>query len=304
MEKLLSSKNDTRKGGERLAKALGWFSVGLGVAEIAFPRALERFIGVRRQPVLLPALGFRELISGIGILATKRPAGWIWSRVAGDAMDLSLLAGADICRENDKARRKTAFANVLGVTALDIIAAVSLTRSSSKGTEEVVQTITIGRSPKELYQFWRTLENLPRVMPELEQVRETELRRSHWVARWPGGRTAEWDAEITSDRPNESISWRTLPNSRVAHTGRVHFTPAPGDRGTIVRVELTYHAPTGSPGRRLLQLFGQAPEQKIQTDLYRLKQIIETGTVTTTEGQPAGRGSSISKLYDWGTVRG
>src|SRR5689334_11270323 len=82
------------KGTERLAKTLGWVGIGLGVAEIAAADRLAGLVGVRPQPRLLPALGLREVISGIGIIAQRRPTGWMWSRVAGDAIDLALLGAA------------------------------------------------------------------------------------------------------------------------------------------------------------------------------------------------------------------
>src|SRR5919199_826852 len=81
-------------GREILAKGLGLFSVGLGLAEIFAARELARLIGVKNRPTIFAALGARELLSGIGILAQRRPAGWLWSRVMGDIMDLSLLGVA------------------------------------------------------------------------------------------------------------------------------------------------------------------------------------------------------------------
>jgi uncharacterized membrane protein len=69
-------------------------------------------------------------------------------------------------------------------------------------------------------------------------------------------------------------------------------------------VEMEYRPPGGGIGAMIAKLFGRAPEQEVQIDLYRFKQIMETGQVTTTEGQPAGRSSSTSPLYDGGTTRG
>ena len=84
-----------RRDGERLAEALGWFSVGIGVATLMAPRPVARMIGVSDgEPGrwLLRLVGLRELVSGLGILNHRRPTGWLWGRVAGDAMDLGLLA--------------------------------------------------------------------------------------------------------------------------------------------------------------------------------------------------------------------
>ena len=300
-----SSRDGTTKssGPEQFAKGLGWFSIALGLTKVVMPRALARFIGVRPQPVLLPALGLREITSGIGILAQRQPTMWVWSRVVGDAMDLALLGAARMDRHNDEERIDLAAAAVAGATALDLLCALLLTRQP-KAMEQTVNTITIQRSPEEIFAFWRELENLPRVMPDVRSVRRTGERRSHWVARGPGGKQIEWEAEITEERPNELISWRSLPGADADNSGTVSFRRAPGDRGTIVRVEMRYRLPGGSLGAAISRLVLQAPGQKTQLDLYRLKQIMETGQVTTTEGQPAGRPSSTSSLYDHGTTRG
>jgi uncharacterized membrane protein len=296
-------KQDDR-GTERLAKALGWFGVGLGVAEIAASRSLGRAIGVPPQPRLFPALGMRELISGIGILAQRRPAGWVWSRVAGDAIDFALLGAAATSDRSDAGRLRVASSALAAVTLLDLICAVCLSRQPSQEIKRIVQTITINRSREELFAFWRNLENLPRVMGDIETVRQTGPNHSHWVVRGPGGKKLQWDAEVTDEQPNEYISWRAGANHVLNHRGTVRFVTAPGDRGTIVRVEMSYRPLGGTVRRGLLKIFGQAPEDKIQLDLYRMKQMVETGVVMTTKGQPAARPSSTSTLYDWGTTRG
>ena len=83
--------------GAALSSALGWFGIGLGVAEIVAPASLARLIGVRptdRNLGVMRAMGVREITSGLGILAQPRSAGWVWSRTAGDVMDLTLLQRA------------------------------------------------------------------------------------------------------------------------------------------------------------------------------------------------------------------
>ena len=129
------------------------------------------------------------------------------------------------------------------------------------------------------YGFWRRLENLPRFMEHLQAVRVIDDRRSHWRARAPAGTTVEWDAEIIEDRPNELIVWRSLDGADVPNTGSVRFTPAPGGRGTEVRVELRYDPPGGALGALVAKLFGEEPGQQVGGDLRRLKQVMETGEV-------------------------
>lgn len=153
----------------------------------------------------------------------------------------------------------------------------------------VERVFTIDRSPDELYSFWRQLENLPRFMKHLERVDVLDERRSHWVARGPAGTRIEWDAEIIEDAPNQRITWRSLEGADVENDGSIHFYPAPGDRGTEVRVSLAYVPPAGKLGATIAKLFGENPEQQVRDDLRRFKSLMEAGEIPTTEGQPSGR---------------
>ncbi|HTK88473.1 MAG TPA: SRPBCC family protein [Nitrospiraceae bacterium] len=290
---------------ERLARGLGWFSIGLGLAEVAMPRAIAKLVGVRSDHrMLIRTLGVREIASGIGILTQRKPAESVWSRVGGDAIDLLCLGAAFTSSTAKSGRVAAATAAVVGVTVLDVLCAQQLSRNGrSNGGVHHKKSITIHRPPEELYRYWHDLQNLPRFMKHLESVRVTGEGRSHWIAQAPGGMTVEWDAEITEDRPNELIAWRTLEGSDVDHSGSVRFKQAPGRRGTVMKVELHYNAPGGSLGTAIVTLFGEEPGQRIQDDMRRFKQVMETGEVMTTEGQPAGRASSTSWKYDQ-AVRG
>ncbi len=106
-----------------LATFLGLFSIGLGLAEALSPRRMANVTGVR-SPGILRAYGLREMAAGAGILGSKRPAFWLWSRVAGDVMDLATLGAsyAD-ASASDRAKISLSAAAVLGVTALDVICA-------------------------------------------------------------------------------------------------------------------------------------------------------------------------------------
>lgn len=192
---------------------------------------------------------------------------------------------------------------------------------------QVKQAITITDAPEELYRFWRDLQNLPRFMKHLESVTTEQMigrtagdrasmgatsqpvgrsaggSRSHWVAKAPAGTTVEWDAEITEDRPNELIAWRSLEGADVDSAGTVRFEQLPGGRGTVVKLEMDYRPPAGALGAGIAKLFGEDPEWQVKEGLRRFKQLMETGEVMTTEGQPAGRDSSTSRKYD-GAVRG
>ncbi len=149
-------------------------------------------------------------------------------------------------------------------------------------------SITVNRPADDAYRFWRDFENLPRFMFHLESVRVSGERRSHWIARAPLGRTVQWDAEIVEDRPGEVVAWRSAAGATVPNSGSVRFTPAPGGRGTEVRVEIDYSLPGGKLGAAVAKLFGEEPEQQVRDDLRRFKQVLEAGEVTRSEGSPLG----------------
>jgi uncharacterized membrane protein len=281
------------RGEAALAQGLGWFSVGLGLVELLAPRQVARFLGLRdERPLLLRALGARELASGLAIFTRRRPAAALWSRVVGDVIDLSLLgrALADPCNAHD--RLAGAVAAVMGVTALDVAAATTLTRAAPRVRAlRIVKSIAINRTPAECYAAWRRLEHLPRFMSQLEVVRVFDGRRSHWVARGPAGTTVEWDAEIVRDEPDALIAWRSLGGGDVDTRGSVVFAQRSGGHGTIVRVAMEYAPPAGRLGALVARLFVVAPEQQVKEDLRRFKRLLETGEVPTTEGQPSCRRS-------------
>lgn len=143
----------------------------------------------------------------------------------------------------------------------------------------VDQTITISKNPREVYRFWRNLENLPRFMRHLECVKEIDNKHSHWVAKAPAGRVVEWRAEIINEVENKLIGWRSLPGSDVDNAGSVQFAETPDGSGTEVKIELQYNAPGGLLGAWLAKLFGEEPSQQIAADLRRLKRLLETGVV-------------------------
>lgn len=155
---------------------------------------------------------------------------------------------------------------------------------------EVVKSLTVNRPPEELYRFWRNFENLPTAMRHLESVTVRDDRRSHWAVKGSAGTRVEWDAEIVNEKANQLIAWRSCEGSDIDHWGVVRFVSAPGGRGTQVRVELEYEPVGGTFGSTVAKLFGEEPGRQIGDDLRRFKQLMETGEVPTTEGQPTGKG--------------
>jgi uncharacterized membrane protein len=277
-------------GDDPLMRGLGWLSVGLGIPPLVTPGGFGRALGVGDAPRHRAAaafVGVRELAAAAGLLGQENPI-WLWSRVGGDLMDLTMLAIA--LKNHDgrgPSRTAAATAAVAGITGLDVYAAV--TRSRKPVPMEVHGTTTVARSPQETYDLWRRLEGLPRFMAHVDEVRTIGNGRTHWRVSAPLDISVEWDAEIIDDVAAEHISWRSVEEADIRNAGDVRFEPAPGGRGTEVHVTLTYDMPGGKLGGTVSRLYGEDPRQQLDDDLRRFKQVAETGEVVRSEGAPGGK---------------
>ena len=145
--------------------------------------------------------------------------------------------------------------------------------------EKVEKTITICRPPAEIYQFWRQLEKLPRVMKNLKRVEPIDSQRSHWVAKGPLGPDVEWDAEIINERENEMIAWRSLHGGDIDTAGSIHFKPSSREGCTDIVLSMKYNPPAGKAGAQVASWLGEGLEQKLEEDLHRLKELMESGAL-------------------------
>jgi uncharacterized membrane protein len=148
-------------------------------------------------------------------------------------------------------------------------------------------SVLVNCSPQEAYRFWRDFENLPRFMNRLQSVSVLENGRSQWIAIGPKGRPIRWYAEISGDRENESIAWRSLPDSDVAVDAEVKFKQASAGRGTLISARIAYSALPGTSGA-LARFLNKGVNFFLRQDLRRLEAIMESGEIPTTEGQPHG----------------
>lgn len=149
---------------------------------------------------------------------------------------------------------------------------------STAGTSETglsfENTLTINRSPREVYEFWRNFGNLPRFMNHLESVLITGPTTSHWKAKTPVGVSLEWDAEMTEDTP-ERISWHSVGNADVPNDGTVEFRENPGGTTTELKVTINYYPPAEPVGKAAAQVLKGITEKQIEEDLMQFKSIIE-----------------------------
>jgi hypothetical protein len=122
----------SQQSAQTLAQGLGWFSIGLGLAELLAPRSLTRALGMQGHETLVQAYGLREIATGIGILSSNQPAPWVWGRVGGDALDISSLMPG-LSEDNPRQHNVgLAIAAVAGVTVLDVICAQALSANAAQ----------------------------------------------------------------------------------------------------------------------------------------------------------------------------
>ena len=158
-----------------------------------------------------------------------------------------------------------------------------MAQQQNHGTD-VRRSITILKSPAELYQAWRQPENLVRFVAGAKSVDVLDDTHLKWVAEIPGLGPEAWTMEIINDQEDALISWRTTDNPRIDQEGTVQFLPAPRDLGTEVRLQVTTRVPGGPTAHAAAKLLGRSPEDYLVRTLHSFKQLVETGELATNQG--------------------
>lgn len=282
---------------QQTARALGWFSIGLGLTELCMPDRLARAIGFRRSPLWLQVMGVREIAAGIGILAAQRPgAGHLQWRVAGDAIDLALLASAWRPARREGERLSVATAAVLGVTVLDVLATRKLAReSAAREPLELRASIGLEEQPDAVYRALRDPSNLTQYFGHAQDIELAGRDAFQLTTHVPFGGSSRWHARIVEDVPSRRIAWETLPESLLHIRAQVELSEQPGQRGTLLRATVAIQPTAAKLVAPLARMLGKAPDKWLMTQLRRFRQYIETGEIATTQGQPSGRRSLLSR---------
>lgn len=123
--KVLDTGPSSLKPADRFGRALGWFSIGLGMTELLAAPRLTRALGVEGRENFVRAMGARELLHGVLCLSTNNDVG-AWTRVGGDMLDLTALAAAYRDDNPKKGNVAVAIAAVIGCTIADLAAAQSI----------------------------------------------------------------------------------------------------------------------------------------------------------------------------------
>jgi len=158
--------------------------------------------------------------------------------------------------------------------------------------ERIAAGVTVQRPAHDLYAAWHSFEELPRFIDDLKSVtRDGNALR--WRVNGPGGREFTWTARIINERPDEFIAWRTDEDADgVQNAGSIWFHELPYSRGTEVRVVIEYLPPGGAAGNFLAGMSTSKPQVLLKRGLFRFRQLMESGEIATSTGQPVGDNSS------------
>jgi uncharacterized membrane protein len=159
---------------------------------------------------------------------------------------------------------------------------------------QIQESITVDAPPQDVYRFWGDFENLPLVMDWLLHVERIEEDRLRWTAKGLLGTTIAWDAEITDERENELLAWRSLPDSEIEADGTVHFRTAPGGRRTEVRVTLGFNPSRSELELTLVNSLGQDPAGSLRQSLQRMKELLEKQTPSAGQTPEAAAAKPLS----------
>ena len=140
---------------------------------------------------------------------------------------------------------------------------------------KIDESIVVNAPPQRVYDIWRNLENLPRLLSNVERVEVLDRTRSRWSVKGPAGAPIAWDAELINDKPGEIIAWRTTDSTLVNHAGSVTFESA--GQGTRVNVSLQYDPPGGRLGHAVASLVSADAGSQTAHDLQEFKRAVEDG---------------------------
>lgn len=268
----------------RYSDGIGLLGLGVGLFGLIAPGRVARLLGAKdctrtRRMIALASLG--QVTAAVGALTQRRLGPWLWARVASDTLDVAMITHATHLGAIPVRRALLAGAGLAGVgwvAASTSLRTARLAPNASARGFSVNVAITIQRTTHEVYHAWRDLQSFPRFMSHVESV-QLEGGTVRFRARLPAGVPLEWEVKLTDDVPGSRISWESTPDSVLRNHGTVTFVPAPGNRGTEMRVILHYEAPAGALGQAFMKLSSALPREQMRADLRRFKQILETGSV-------------------------
>jgi len=282
---MMSITSTFSKNVKRATGVVGLFSIGLGLVQIVAPRKVCKLTGSTVTPGVMRGLGVREIASGLAVAGN--PMLGLWSRLAGDVVDYTLLQ-RNGKGDTEESRAKIASFVVIGAGVVDAVCALKESRDALQG-QRYQKSVIINKPIEEVFKFVRDFRNYPALIPELVAVEKVDEEKYRWTLRGMKRVEVEFEFKITEEKTNELISWQSEKKAGFLYSGSAHFQPEGRGRGTRLTIRAWYRTPAGRATGWLATVMGYAPEQIDADGLLRIKQKLEAGEIATTAGQPSGR---------------
>jgi uncharacterized membrane protein len=141
---------------------------------------------------------------------------------------------------------------------------------------KIKRSVLVNASPERLYRYWRDLSNIPDLFDNMLSVDLLDHTHSRWALAGPGGVHLRWQAQITIDRTNRMIGWRSVGGADIDNAGYVRFEQAAAGHATTVTIALQYNPPAGRLGAAAATFLGQSPERRMDEALRKFKHLMET----------------------------
>jgi uncharacterized membrane protein len=152
----------------------------------------------------------------------------------------------------------------------------------------IEQSIEVNVPVSTAYNQWTQFEEFPRFMDGVDEVRQIDDTHLHWVVSHQRQRH-EFDTQITEQRPDERVAWKTTDGT--SHAGVVTFHRL-DDNSCKIMVQMEWE-PEG-----LLDTLGTAlgsDDRRVKADLERFKELIESrGSATGAWRGEVERGDVVS----------
>lgn len=147
--------------------------------------------------------------------------------------------------------------------------------------------VTIQRSIDDVFRFYRDFRNLPRFLGDVTAIEPLVGATYRWTIQGPLGVRVKWTVRVTEEVANELIRYETVTSPGLRTYWEIHFAPGPDAGQTEVREVM--RTPLGRVGRAALALIGKFPVEEVSSNLHRLKEVMETGSVSDTSYSVAGK---------------
>ena len=135
---------------------------------------------------------------------------------------------------------------------------------------KIEDTIEVQVPVQQAYNQWTQFEDFPKFMEGIQSVQQLDDTHVQWVAEIRG-ESRQWTTEITEQRPNEKVAWKTI-EGEVKNDGVVTFKQV-GDGQT--RVNLQMEVEGESTAENVAGDLLGIVESQVHGDLERFKQMIE-----------------------------